>query len=673
MQSIKSVVAVVCVWLLAAPFSFAQDRRIIIEEPGGGWLSNLRRPYEKRTVPPIDLSNSSRLESLLRAGKIYLSLKDAIALALENNLDIATQRYGPLQAEADLLRARAGGLLRGVPQSVQNGPSSAGGNFLLSGGGGGTGGGGGGSSSGGSASGVNGVITQLGPTTPNYDPVLQGSIGWQHQTSPQSNIFSYGTTALVATNKTYNFLVTQGFSSGANATLSYNNFSTLQNSGRFDINPYTTSSLDLFVSQPLLQGFGFALNRRQITIAKNNVKLEDFVFRQQVIATVSNVIGLYWDLVSLNASVKVARESLAVSEKLYNDNKKQVEIGTLAPIEIVRAEAEVAAREQDLTVAETNVLEQETIIKNALSRTGVASPSVAEARIIPTDSIRLPEVEAVRPVQDLVDSALADRPELAQSRINLENNRINLIGSRNALLPTLNGFVELTNRAQAGSINSLPVLGVNGQPTGFVRGPDCPANICNQVNGFFVGGYGTVLAQLFGRDFPDYRVGVNLNIPLRNRAAQADYVRDQLNLRQSELALQKQVNQIRVDVQNSLIAVQQARARYQAAVKQRVLEEQTLDAEQKKYALGASTIYQVIQTQRDLATSQSSEVSALSQYSRARVNLDTATGEILKNNDVNIDEAFRGVVSRPPAALPVLDQNGGGGARGASIAPAKAR
>ncbi|MGI8742421.1 MAG: TolC family protein [Bryobacteraceae bacterium] len=670
MQSMKSLVAMVCVWLLIAPLSFSQDRRIVIEQPNGGWVSSLRKPYEKRNVPPIDLSNSNRLESLLRAGKVYLSLQDAIALALENNLDIATQRYGPLQAEADLLRAKAGGLLRGVPQSVQNGPTSVGGNFLLGNGSGtgngGSSGGGNGSSSGG-GSGVNGIITQLGPTTPNFDPILQGSIGWQHQTTPQSNIFSYGTTALVATNKTYNFLLTQGFSSGANATLSYNNFTTAQNTGRIDINPFTSSSLDLFVSQPLLQGFGLALNRREITVAKNNVKLEDYIFKQQVIATVSGVIGLYWDLVSLNASVKVSRESLSVSEKLYNDNKKQVEIGTLAPIEIVRAEAEVAAREQDLTVAETNVLEQETVIKNALSRTGVASPSIAEARIVPTDSIKLPEVEAVRPVQDLVDSALAERPELAQSRINLENNQINLIGSRNGLLPTLNGFVELTNHAQAGTINSIPVLGINGQSTGFVRGPDCPANICNPVNGFFVGGYGTLLSQLFGRDFPDYRVGINLNIPLRNRAAQADYVRDQLNLRQSQFALQKQVNQIRVDVQNSLIAVQQARARYQAAVKQRLLEEQTLDAEQKKYALGASTIYQVIQTQRDLATSQSSEVSALSQYSRARVNLDTSTGEILKNNDINIDEAFKGVVAHPPAGLPVLDQNGNGSGGGRSV------
>ena len=664
MERMKSLVAMLCVCLMMAPLASAQQSGpIVIQEPtpGWGWFSGLRKPYRMRNVAPIDLSNSNRLESLLRAGRIYLSLQDAIALALENNLDIAIQRYTPLQADSDLLRAQAGGLLRGVPSSVQNGPSSAGGNFLLGGGGSGAGGSSG-VGGGGSAAGVNGVITQLGPSTPNFDPVVQGSISWGHQTTPQTNLFSYGTNALVSTNKIANFALSQGFVTGANATLSYNNFNTFSNTGRFDVNPYTTSSLDLVVSQPLLQGWGISLNNRQIRIARNNLKVADFTFKQQVISTVANVIGLYYDLVNLNASVKVARESLGVSEKLYNDNKKQVEIGTLAPIEIVRAEAEVAGRQQDLTVAETNVLQQETIIKNSLSRNGVASPSLAEARIIPTDSIKIAEVEAIRPIQDLVDEAFGERPELAESRINLENSQIRLTGSKNGLLPTVNGFVELTNHAQAGNVNGLPVLGANGLPAVGANGLPL-VRTPGAVDGFFVGGYGTVLSQLFGRNFPDYRVGVNLNIPLRNRAAQADYVRDQLDLRQSQLTLQRQVNQIRVDVQNALIGLQQARARYQAAVKQRVLEEQTLDAEQKKYALGASTIYVVIQTQRDLANAQSSEVTALSQYSRARVNLDLATGSVLKNYNVSLDEARQGTVARPPAALPVLDQNGGGAAR----------
>ncbi len=652
MARIQSFLAAFCVCLSIAPLSTAQDR-IVLEEPQAGHFGVFTRPYRQRRVPPIDLANSPRLEALLRAGKLYLSLKDAVALALENNLDIAMARYDVPIAQTDLLRAQAGGLLRGVPTNVSSGPANAGGQFLL-------GSGGGPAANTGAVSGTNGVITQIGPTTPNFDPVLQGSISWAHQTTPQTNFFSYGTNALVATNKLANFVLSQGFPSGANAQLSYNNFFTSQNSGRFDIDPYTTSSLDLLITQPLLQGFGFAVNRRTIRVAKNNLRLEDAVFRQQVIATVSNIVGLYWNLVTLNAQVKVAREALGVSEKLYGDNKKQVEVGTLAPIEITRAEAEVAANQQNLTIAETNVLQQETTIKNVLSRTGVASPAAMEARIVPTDSIQMPEIEQVQPVQDLMDTALADRPEIAEGRINLENSETQTVGSRNELFPALSAFVQLTNHAQIGEINTIPNLDSSGNPV-LARTP---------VNGIFIGGYSGVLAQLFGRNFPDYRVGVNLNIPLRNRAAQADYARDQLSLRQSQLGLQKQINQVRADVQNALISLQQARARYQAAVKQRVLEEQTLDAERKKYELGASAIYTVIQTQRDLTTAQSSEVAALSQYSQARVTLDTATGQILRKYEIDIDEAVKGVVSRAPSALPVLEPNGGAG-RGAAAGRAR--
>jgi outer membrane protein TolC len=638
-----------CVYLLFAPLANAQQfsGSVVAPPPKKGFFSDLVRPYREWNIAPNDLSNSGRIESLLRAGKLYLSLQDAIALALENNLDIAVQRYTPLQAESDLLRAKAGGLLRGVPQSVSNGPASAGGNFLL---------GGSGSSSTttvASTSGANGVITQLGPSTPNFDPVIQGTLSWGHNTSPQTNLFSYGTNALVTTNKTANFALSQGFSTGASAVLSYNNLFTNSNTGRYDVNPYTTSSADLLVTQPLLQGFGLSVNNRQIRVARNNLQVADNTFRQQVIATVANVANLYWNLVSLNAAVKVARDSLSVSEKLYNDNRKQVEVGTLAPIEIVRAEAEMAANQQNVTIAETNVFQQETILKNVLSRTGVASPSIAEARIVPTDSIQIPAVEAIQPVQDLVAEALALRPELANSRLNLDNSQIQLSGSKSGLLPTVSAFVELTNHAQAGNVNDLPILDSSGKPTGFVRTPA-------SVDQFFVGGYGTVLGQIFGRNFPDYRVGVNVNIPLRNRSAEADYIRDRLNLRVSQLTVQQQINQVRVDVQNALIGLQQARARYQAAMKQRLLEEQTLDAEQKKYALGASTIYLVIQTQRDLATAQSSEVTATAQYATARVMLNQATGRILKEYNVDLDDARRGSVSRPPSALPVLDPNGGG-------------
>ena len=639
MKRFESLVAVFCSFSMLAPLSNAQTPQI--QEPNIGIVGT--RKYHPPSVAPVDLSNSSRIESLLRAGNLYLSLQDAVALALENNLDIAIQRYGPLTAQTDLQRAKAGGALRGVSQSVTQGPGSASG--------GGTGGLSLNAFSGGSAnvgtaatSGVNGVVSQLGTQIPNYDPVLTGVVSWGHTSAPQSTGFIFGTTSLVTTTKQANFTLSQGFASGATASLGFNNQNAFQTSGRPDLNPLTTGNLTFNLSQPLLAGFGWALNTRVIRQAQNSVRVQDLVFKQQVMTTVANIVSLYWDLVSFNEQVTVAQQALTTAQKLYEDNKKQVEIGTLAQIAIVQAEAEVATRQQDVVVAQSNVLQQETIIKNALSRNGIVSPSIADAHIVALDKIRVPDVEPIEPLQDLFEKALAERPEPAESRLNIDNTRISIQGDRSSLLPSLNAFATLTNNGQAGPINSLPPL------SNSLRAPDP----------FFIGGYGTYLGQVFGRNFPDYRVGVQLNIPLRNRAAEADYIRDTLTLRQSELSLQRQTNQIRVDVKNAVTALGSARARYQAATKSRILEEQTLDAEQKKYALGASTIYNVIQIQRDLATAQGNEVAAESNYIKARNNLDFVTGQILAVNKIDIDEATKGQVSKPPTPIPALEQNGNG-------------
>jgi outer membrane protein len=633
MRRFESLVALLCSVLVLAPVAPAQEPQIRIEEPGGPPGT---RKYRPPAVAQVELNNSPRIEALMRAGNLYLSLADAIALALENNLDIAIQRYGPLEAQTDLQRAKAGGALRGVNQGITQGPTSATNTLSLN------------AFSNGSANintstttGVNGTVSQLGTLIPNFDPILTGLISWGHTSSPQSTQFLYGTTSLVTTTKVVNFQVQEGFPSGATATLGFNNSNQFLNSGRPDLNPLSTGNLTMTVTQPLLSGFGFAVNTRVIRQAKNSLKAQDYVFKQQVMATVANIVQLYWDLVSFNEQVRVSEQALTTSQKLYEDNKKQVEIGTLAQIAIVQAEAEVATREQDVTVAQTNVLQQETIIKNALSRNGVAEPAIQQAHIIPLDRIRVPGTEPIEPLQDMISRAFADRPELPTSRLNIENSRLSITGDRSALLPSVNAFVTMTNNGQAGPISTLDPL------TGSFRAPDA----------FFIGGYGSLLGQIFGRNFPDYRVGVQLSIPLRNRAAEADYVRDSMTLRQSELQLQKQTNQIRVDVQNAAITLQQARVRYQAANKSRILEEQTLDAEQKKYALGASTIYNVIQIQRDLTTAQGNEVTAESNYIKARANLDFVTGQILTANNVDIDEAYRGQVTRPPTPIPVLDPN----------------
>ncbi len=584
-------------------------------------FGRIAHAWRQPAVAPPDLSNSNRLESLLRAGRIYLSLQDAIALALENNLDIAIQRYGPLQAESDLARAQAGGVPRGVAQNVIAGPASvgsAGSNVLA-----------------GPLAFTSGGAT--GPAIPNLDPVLQGQLSYGHTTAPQTSSFLTGTSSLITRSKVANFSLSQAWLTGTTGTLTFNNGSTFQNSLTSSFNPYTASSLDLQVTQHLLQGFGLALNDREIRVASNDRNATRLGFETQVINTVAAVINLYWDLVSFREQVKTARSALAAGQKLLDDNRKQVDAGSMAAITVVQGEAEVANRQQDLTVAETNVLQQETILKNALSKNGVASPSLADAGIVPTSQLRVPDTLSVQPLQDLIAAALRNRPDLHASRVNLESSKIRLNGSRNALLPTVDAFAEVANHGLAGQASAT-----GGNPY-FPIGPPDP---------YFIGGYGTVLSQLFRRNFPDYRIGVNVTIPLRNRVAQADYVRDRLDHHQSEMELQKQVNQIRVDVQNAVIAITQAHVRYQAAVKSRILEEQTLDAEQKKYAAGASTVYNVILIQRDLIASQGNEVTAAGNYIRASTNLDTVLGAILERNGVSIEEARRGVVARPPDPIP---------------------
>ena len=633
MRQLQSSIAVLCALLVAAPPTFAQEPSPS-PQPRPRWYSGITQPYQARPLAPVNVSNTSRIDALLRAGNLYLSLSDAIALAIENNLDVEIERYEFSIAEADLLRARSGASINGIPTSVLPGVPTGANLALL-----------GSSSAGLSANGDLSALATLGQGL-SFDPFVTGNLNFGHTTSPQSNTVTTGTNALVTSNKTANFGISQSFLTGGTASLTYNNIVQEQNSFRSTVNPFTTSSLDLSVVQPLLQGFGFAQNNRTIRIAKNNLRAADYVFRQQLINTVANVVQLYWNLVAAISTVNVNNQAVAVAQKLYDDNKKQVEIGTLAPIEVVRAEAQLATAQQALVAAQSAVLQLESVLKSALSRNGLTSQAILDAHVVPTDPIRIPEIEPVEPIQDLVSKALDNRPDLAQSRIQIDNAQIALTGTRNALLPTLNATGDFRSNALVGSQNTL--VGPINPQNGLVQVPTI-------ADPFFIGGYGSILSQLFGRSFPTYSIGLSLNIPLRNRAAQANIATASLNLRQNQLLVQRQTNQIRVDVNNAMIALSQARAQYQAAVKGRILQEQTLDADQKKLALGATTVYQVIQDQRDLTTAAAAEVTAQATYAGARVQLDVSTGSTLVNNNVVLEEAKSGRVSRastPPPPAP---------------------
>lgn len=626
-----------CALLLVTPPARAQqDAASATSRDRLAFINTLAQRYRATDLPPIRLQNSTRWERLLRAGRLYLSLQDTIALALENNLDIELQRYGDQLAQANLKRAEAGGLLRGLPTSVQQGPSSAQ-NLVTGGAGQGTGlrNDGGGNTTGGT------VITATGVAIPTYDETFFFNYGHNLTNNINTNSVVTGLSTTRTDGNNWSAGFQKGFVSGTNITAVWNNTTFTSNSPNLDINPVNSSNLQVAVTQRVLQGFGFGINNRNIRIAKNNLKTTDLVFKQQVMTTVSSIVNLYWDLVSFYEDVKVRRQSLTFNEKLYSDNRKQVEIGTLAPIEVVRAEAEVARAQQELVQAETRVLQQEAILKNALSRTGVSDPAIAEARIVPTDQLRVPAVEPIAPVQDLVASALQSRPEVERTRVDIENSRIGILGSRSQLLPSLDINLNGQVNALAGSISAIPVR------------PGFPPR---QVSPDLLGGFGTTLGQLFRGNYPNYTLGFTLNVPLRNRSAQADLIIDQVTLRRAEIQQQQQVNNIRVDVQNAITAIQQARAAYQASVKSRQLQEQNLDAEQKKYALGASTIFFVIQAQRDLSTAQGAEVQALTTYSRARTQLSLATGQVLKDFEIEVADALAGRVSRDPSPLPPEDR-----------------
>lgn len=612
-----------CATLLVTNSATAQTAVRIDSGKGGmGWLTN---PYRVSSVPNVNLANTTRLQSLIRAGNLYLSAADVVALAIENNIDVEVQRYAPLLARQVLKRAQAGGVLRSVGTGVAAGPQSVslqGVSVSSSGLGGG-----GGVSSGG------GILTQLGPGIPNLDPSVSAYANFAHNTSPQSNTILTGITSFVTDTRSYQASYNQNWDFGLSASLGYSSTRTHVNSLFFTLNPYTSGNLDLSITQNLLQGFGSAVNTRNIRVQKNNLKVTDLQFKLQLVTTVSAVLNLYWDLVSFQQDVQAREQAVRTAEQLYNDNKRMVEIGTLAEIEVTRAESQLYATRQDLVIARTNLLQQETVLKNALSRSGVATSDIADVHIIALERIVIPASDEATAVDQLVTEALEKRPEIQQSRLNLQSNQMNLVGIKSSLKPTLQAFAQLTNNGLTGDLSMAAIAaGGAGSP--------------------LVGGYGNLLSQIMRRNYPNYSAGFSLNIPLRNRAAQSDYATSLIEIRQNELGLQKSVNQIRVDVQNAVIGLQQARARCDAAAKSSSLAAETLDADRKKYALGAGTAFQVVQDQRDLATAQSAEVQALANYTHARIAFDQALGRTLEVNKISVEEAMAGQSSATPSAIP---------------------
>ncbi len=610
--------------VLGAAFLGAQQstpsQSATIDFKSNRWFPNLVGPYFSPSVPEIRLSNSERIHSLIREGKLRLSVEEAIALALENNLDIAVARFGPAYAQTDILRTRSGGSGRGVQGAFQSSALFAG---ALGGGvsaGGGAGGGGAGGATGG------GSAVNLG-NAGSFDPVAGFSFGWDRRTTPLGTKAVTGVGYLTSQNSGYQGYFTQSFQTGTSYTLFLSGSRSTSTSLTALFNPQVTSSFGVGINQPLLNGFGYRANAKFIRLAKNSANIADSVFRQQVITTVTQVLNLYYDLVYFRENVRVAEGSLALAQKTLNDNQRQVEIGTLAPIEVVRAESEVAARQQDLIVAQTGFQQQQELIRTALSKQ--VDKELAAAEIDPTDQLPEPKPEDVPPLEQALSMAAQNRAEIEQADLNLRGQEITIKANRNGLLPSLNFFATYIGQGLSGHRcdQGLPVIG------------------CAQV---IPDGSSQALSQTFQGQFPDYSFGINLSFPIRNRSAQADAARALLEERQLRTQLQKTKNQVAQEVRNAEIALIQARAQIEAARKAVTLARQTLDAEQKKFQLGESTVFLVIQAQRDLVAAEVRNVLARAIYAKALMQFAQATGTTLEKHNVQIGEAREGKVARAP-------------------------
>jgi len=584
-------------------------------------------------APQDDFQNSPLVHQLVRAGNLYLSLQDALALAIENNLDIELERSALPAADAELLRAKGGGTLRGLNFTLAEAPAGVGGTLspvvtsaAIAG-----------RATSGSSVATNalelgvlaapqtnlsmqGTVPQSnGTVVPGYDPAVVGLLNWTHQTTPEVSIQSTNTPSLVSDTTLANAGIQQGFSTGGQAALSFNNNYQSVNALNYGYTPFTTSGLGLTVTQPLRRGFGMALNRRFIRIAGNERKIMSLLFQQQLVASVYGVIRLYTDFVALYEDEKVKQETAALAEKLYSDTRAQVDEGTLAPVEMTRANAQVFSTRQDLINARGLLHEEEAILKNVLTRRGNEDPEVRAAHIIPTDALAIPEKDEVRPIQDLIAEALANRPDLGQARLQIEDSRIGLEGSRSATRPEVDLVGVMQNNGLAGSVN----------PTAL-------------ANPGFAGGYGSVLEQVLARKYPTYGIGLQMTLPVHNRIAEADLARDELQLKQSQIRLRQFENQARLEVEDALIAMGRARSSWEAAVQARKLQQESLEAEQAKFEVGASTSFFVIQYESLLAQARSTEVAAMSSYVKARAALERATGTILDDNKISLDAAVKG-------------------------------
>jgi len=585
---------------------------ILIHIPGVLAAPPLLRSWEPRDIPPLADQDPNRIRLLIRGGSLYLTARDAVALAIDNDITLAIARYDPMLASYAVERAEAGGVLRGVTNdksligSVANGQGVSGsqvsaglanlGNINISNMG-------------------NVTVSQIGPVTPNLDPVIGAAAAFSHTTSPQSNVVLSQTNALVDGTRNYTLVGQQGFTSGGVATMTFTESYLNENAPSDILNPSRAPRLGLSLTHNLLQGFGTAVNTRFIRAAKLGREASDEAYKAKIIDEVANVLNLYWDLSLAENDLEYKRENLSLANKFESDLRQEIAIGAVARNELVRAQSDGAARQLEFSNAETLVRQRTVALKSVLSRFGSEDPLLAEAAIITLDRPSVPETEELPPTHELIEQAKRNRPDLVLSRINGQSAEVLATGTANGVLPQLQVFASTTQSGLSGKPN--PASGIN---------PDA----------YFVGGAGNALGQVFRRNFPSNKVGYSASVDLANNIAQGDYGIDHLQLRQSELMSQRSASQAVADVASEALALRLARSRYANASRARAIQEQVARAEQVKQSLGRSTIYNVVQSRRDLAVAQSNELAAAAVYIRSRIALDQVLGLTLERNNIRL-------------------------------------
>ena len=598
------------------------------------FFPNPLKPFERTGVDLPRLGNTPRLGSLVRDGKIYLSLSDAVVLALENNFDIAIARINLDIADTDILRARAGAGLRGVSTGLVTGTQGGSGTTVVGGGGpGGTSGG-----VGGSGAGANGLVlsTSGGGAQPeNLDPTLTGTLQYETLQQQQSNLlFSGGKSVLFTNTSTYNFGYSQGFLTGTQFGVSYNNSRVNTNNPFTDYSPDITTNFRATATQHLLQGFGTGINGRFIVQAKNDRRITDSAFRQQLLYTVNQVENIYWGLVSAYEDEQAKERALAQSTQLTADNRRQLQIGTLAPLDVVNSDSAVATDKQALVASQSNLTYQQMLMKQAIARE-LTDPVLMAAPVIPTDRVgldRLPEEDMT--VDALVQQAYANNPQIEQAVLSMKNNELTMKAEKNGLLPTVDAYAFYGSSQLAGSQSPYA--------QNFATGTTYPPGTFPPI------AYGTAFGNFFNSNAPDKGVGVNITIPLRNRVAQADQARSQMEYRQAQMRLQQLYTQIRIQVINGQYALTNDRAQVTAAQAARDYAAQSLDAEQKKFKLGASTSALVLQQQRNMAAAENALISATAAYAKDRAGLLQLLSKTLERYGISITDAATGVMTTAP-------------------------